>query len=54
MIMEIKKDNDEKWNYWEEKYVLRRDQVPSLFEKDAHVILVTGKYLNIIKICLGL
>lgn len=29
--MEIKKDNDEKWNYWEEKYVLRRDQVPSLF-----------------------
>lgn len=25
-----------------------------MFEKDAHIILVTGKYLNIIRMCSGL
>ncbi len=34
--------------------MLRRDQVPSIFEKDSHLILVTGKYLNILRICSGL
>ena len=51
MVMEDEKDKENDWNYWEEKYVLRRDQVPTIFAKDAHLILVTGKYLNIIKNC---
>lgn len=54
MVMEAKKEGEEKWTHWEERYLLRREQVPSLFEKDAHLILVTGKYLNIIRICSGL
>lgn len=62
MVMEVKSttaslgfaNSNDRWNYWEEKYVLRREQVPSLFEKDGHLILVTGKYLNIIKMCTGL
>ena len=33
---------------------LRNDQIPSLFEKDSYNILVTGKYLNIMKVCSGL
>jgi gamma-tubulin complex component 2 len=53
MVLEVKKDKDQPWQCWEEKYDLRREQVPSLFEKDAHTILVTGKYLNVVKACSG-
>lgn len=54
MIVEVEKDKDQPWSCWEEKYSLRNDQIPSLFEKDSYNILVTGKYLNIMKVCSGL
>lgn len=39
------------WTEWNEKYTLRNDQVPTIFQKDSHVMLITGKYLNILKVC---
>ena len=54
MIYEDETKREEKWEYWEEKFRKREDQVPILFQKDAHHILVTGKYLNVIKMCSAL
>ncbi len=39
------------WNNWEERFSLRETQVPSLFQRDKEKILVTGKYINILKAC---
>ncbi len=39
------------WNNWEERFTLRAEQVPSLLERDQEKVLVTGKYLNILKAC---
>ena len=39
------------WTNWEERFSLRSDQVPSILERDQEKILVTGKYLNILKAC---
>jgi gamma-tubulin complex component 2 len=46
--------NDERggqWNNWEEKFLLRTEMVPSMLERDAQTILVTGKYINILRAC---
>lgn len=37
--------------YWEKRYVIRVDKVPRFLEKQADVILKTGKYLNVIREC---
>jgi gamma-tubulin complex component 2 len=39
------------WTNWEERFSLRTEQVPSILERDQQKILVTGKYLNILKAC---
>lgn len=39
------------WNYWEDRFKIRNNQIPTILEKEAHTILVTGKYLNILKAC---
>lgn len=39
------------WNNWEEKFLLRTEMVPSMLERDAQTILVTGKYINILRAC---
>jgi len=38
-------------DYWEKRYALRRDRVPSFLLPLADQILRTGKYLNVIKQC---
>jgi gamma-tubulin complex component 2 len=38
-------------NYWEKRFVLRPDQVPSFLNKLGEQILMTGKYLNVIREC---
>ena len=38
MILEDESQRDQKWSHWEDKYMLRSEQVPALFEKDAHLI----------------
>ncbi|KAG8222679.1 hypothetical protein J437_LFUL015876, partial [Ladona fulva] len=36
-------------DYWEKRYTIRRERIPSFLEKVADVILRTGKYLNVIR-----
>jgi len=38
-------------NYWEKRFVLKEDQVPSFLSKMGEQILMTGKYLNVIREC---
>ena len=38
-------------DYWEKRYTLRRDRVPSFLLPLTDQILRTGKYLNVIKQC---
>ncbi|XP_055388883.1 gamma-tubulin complex component 2 homolog isoform X2 [Condylostylus longicornis] len=38
-------------DYWEKRYTLRRERIPSFLEKVSDVILRTGKYLNVIRQC---
>lgn len=38
-------------DYWEKRYTLRRDRVPSFLLPQTDQILRTGKYLNVIKQC---
>ncbi|XP_071453118.1 gamma-tubulin complex component 2-like isoform X2 [Hetaerina americana] len=38
-------------DYWEKRYTVRRERIPSFLEKVADVILRTGKYLNVIRQC---
>lgn len=51
MIKTEEKSQNKEWNYWEEKFMIREDMVPSIFAKEANQILVIGKYLNILKAC---
>lgn len=37
--------------YWEKRYTIRRDKVPSFFNDLSDVILRAGKYLNVIRQC---
>ena len=36
-------------NYWERKFTLRDELIPNIFKKHAHVILTTGKYINVVR-----
>ena len=38
-------------SYWEERYTIHSEMIPSFMEKVAEKILHTGKYLNVIKEC---
>ncbi|KAH8354810.1 hypothetical protein KR084_008685, partial [Drosophila pseudotakahashii] len=38
-------------DYWEKRYNVRRDHIPSFLEKYSDKILRTGKYLNVIRQC---
>ncbi|XP_021928970.1 gamma-tubulin complex component 2-like isoform X2 [Zootermopsis nevadensis] len=38
-------------DYWEKRYVIRREKIPVFLERVADVILLTGKYLNVIRQC---
>ncbi|EDW82486.1 uncharacterized protein Dwil_GK25106 [Drosophila willistoni] len=38
-------------DYWEKRYTVRDDRIPSFLEKYADKILRTGKYLNVIRQC---
>jgi gamma-tubulin complex component 2 len=51
MIKAEEKSVNKEWTYWEEKFVVREDMVPSIFAREANEILVTGKYVNILKAC---
>src|SRR5690606_4666248 len=37
--------------YWEMRYTLKRQNLPSFLAKDSEKILTTGKYLNVIREC---
>ncbi|XP_041449373.1 gamma-tubulin complex component 2 homolog isoform X2 [Drosophila obscura] len=38
-------------DYWEKRYTVRRDRIPSFLDKYSDKILRTGKYLNVIRQC---
>lgn len=38
-------------DYWEKRYVTRNEKIPRFLEKQADIILRTGKYLNVIREC---
>ena len=38
-------------DYWDKRYVIRNEKIPRFLEKQADVILRTGKYLNVIREC---
>ncbi|KAH8396173.1 hypothetical protein KR222_004543, partial [Zaprionus bogoriensis] len=38
-------------DYWERRYTIRKDCIPTFLEKHADKILRTGKYLNVIRQC---
>lgn len=37
--------------YWDKKYSIRRERVPTFLESVSDIILKTGKYLNVIRQC---
>jgi gamma-tubulin complex component 2 len=37
--------------YWEKRYMVRRERVPSFLGQHTDKILRTGKYLNVIRQC---
>lgn len=37
--------------FWDKRYVLRSDKIPRFLEKQADMILKTGKYLNVVREC---
>ncbi|KYQ93408.1 spindle pole body component 97 [Tieghemostelium lacteum] len=39
--------------YWEQRYLLRSDQIPKFFDQVAKKVLTTGKYLNVMREVLG-
>jgi gamma-tubulin complex component 2 len=44
--------NENYWNdYWEKRFVLQAEKIPRFLEKQADIILRTGKYLNVIREC---
>ena len=38
-------------DYWEKRYVTRIERIPRFLEKQADIILRTGKYLNVVREC---
>lgn len=38
-------------DYWEKRYVTKSEKIPRFLEKQADIILRTGKYLNVIREC---
>ncbi|GBP06943.1 Gamma-tubulin complex component 2 homolog [Eumeta japonica] len=38
-------------DYWEKRYSIQRDRVPTFLEKFTQIIMRTGKYLNVISQC---
>jgi gamma-tubulin complex component 2 len=49
---DLKKENiNEDYNdvYWEERFTLSQEHLPSFFSAFGEKILVTGKYLNVIR-----
>ncbi|CAO1435353.1 unnamed protein product [Diamesa tonsa] len=38
-------------DYWEKRYVIRSEKIPRFLEKQADIILRTGKYLNVVREC---
>lgn len=49
---DLKKENiNEDYNdvYWEERFTLQKENLPSFFTNFGEKILVTGKYLNVIR-----
>lgn len=37
--------------FWDKRYVLKADKIPRFLEKQANIILRTGKYLNVVRDC---
>ena len=50
-MVKIEERSHGEWTNWEERFSLRTDQIPSILERDQQKILITGKYLNILKAC---
>mmetsp|Transcript_24128 Transcript_24128/g.42831 ORF Transcript_24128/g.42831 Transcript_24128/m.42831 type:complete len:865 (-) Transcript_24128:61-2655(-) len=44
-------DQDFNDSYWELRFVVRADQVPLFLSKQVNKVLMTGKYLNVIREC---
>lgn len=38
-------------DYWEKRYVTKSERIPRFLEKQADIILRTGKYLNVVREC---
>ncbi|KAI4462823.1 gamma tubulin complex protein [Holotrichia oblita] len=38
-------------DYWDKKYIIRRERIPKFLEPVADIILRAGKYLNVIRQC---
>eukprot|EP01133_Synstelium_polycarpum_P015072 gene15072-17841_t len=38
-------------SYWDHRYTLRADQIPTFLEKSAAKVLLAGKYLNVMREC---
>ncbi|KRT81633.1 hypothetical protein AMK59_5448 [Oryctes borbonicus] len=38
-------------DYWDKKYIIRRERIPTFLEPVADIILRAGKYLNVIRQC---
>lgn len=44
-------EDDFNAHYWEDKYQLRPSKIPKLLQSEVNKILITGKYLNVIREC---
>uniref|UniRef100_A0A182PHG5 Gamma-tubulin complex component n=1 Tax=Anopheles epiroticus TaxID=199890 RepID=A0A182PHG5_9DIPT len=40
-------------DFWEKQYTIRNEKVPCFLDKYADIILRTGKYLNVVRVCGG-
>lgn len=38
-------------DYWDKKYLIRRERIPKFLEPVSDIILRAGKYLNVIRQC---
>ncbi|CRK86952.1 CLUMA_CG000769, isoform A [Clunio marinus] len=38
-------------NFWDKRYMIRHEKIPRFLEKQANIILRTGKYLNVVREC---
>ncbi|XP_052872550.1 gamma-tubulin complex component 2 homolog [Anopheles cruzii] len=48
-VMEL--SENELLDYWEKQYTIRCEKVPCFLVKHADIILRTGKYLNVVRVC---